>query len=195
MYDILQQIPDKQLEFKDTTSRLWKKELHEFFKDLPSMNCLEIGTNHGWTSLWSSYFFNHVYTIEHTQNRYESAKKLCSERDNITFILGDAYKDSTYDVIKKPINAVIIDCIHEYDYVIRDINKALSFYNNEKIYLIFDDYGHPETTGVYDAIQQAIQTGLKVESYIGEPAGYVVNRTNGTSFQLMHREGIILSYE
>lgn len=193
---ILNEIPDKQYLFKDTTSRLWKKELYEFFKEISGLNCLEIGTNNGWTSLWCSYFFDHVYTIENSREKHDTAKQLAKyyNRYNITFILGDAYNDYSYIEVTRPINVIIIDCIHEYDYVLRDINRALQYYIDEKIYLVFDDYGHPESVGVHNAVQYAVQSGLKIETYIGQEAGYVVHRTNGTSFQLIHHEGIILSY-
>ena len=192
--DILEKIPDKQLEWKDTTSRKWKWELYEFFKDKDVKNCLEIGTNHGWTAYWSSFIFDHVYSIEYDYNRYMSAKEKCAERDNITLINGDAYKDNTYNIIPRDIDVIIIDCIHIYDAVIEDINRALGYYKDKKIYIVFDDHGHPESTGVYQAIEQAINSGLVAEKYIGEPAGYVVRRPNNTQFQLIKQEGVILSY-
>ena len=194
MNEILERIPDKQLEHKDTTSRLWKRELYDFFKDKEINNILEIGTNHGWTTFWCSHFFNHVYTIENSPERVQFSKNICSDKDNITFILGDAYSDSTYQNIKDPIDMVIIDCIHTYEAVIVDINRALTYYNGKKIYISFDDYGHPESTGVYKAINEAMRMGLKVEKYIGQPKGYTVYRSNNTQFQLIHQEGIILSY-
>ena len=194
MNEILEKIPDKQLEHKDTTSKLWKKDLYDFFKNKKTNNILEIGTNNGWTTFWCSHFFDHVYTIENSTERIQSSKNLCIDRKNITFILGDAYKNSTYANIPLNIDAIIIDCIHTYNAVIDDINRALTYYNNKKIYIIFDDYGHPESTGVHKAINEAIKMGLKVEKYIGQPAGYIVHRNNNTQFQLIHQEGIILSY-
>lgn len=192
--ELLEQIPDKQLEWKDTTSRLWKQDLYEFFKEQNLKNCLEIGTNHGWTSLWCSTIFDNVYTIEYDFSRYQSAQTHCEGRDNITFINGDAYMNHTYNQVPEDIDVIIIDCVHTYEAVIADINRALTYYNDKKIYIVFDDYGHPESTGVHQAIQQAIEQGLTVEKYIGQEAGYVVHRPNNTRFQLIHQEGIILSF-
>jgi len=192
---LLEQIPDKQLEWKDTTSRLWKKDMYEFFKDKDVKKCLEIGTNHGWTALWCSEMFDEVYTIEYDPGRFQSAQKHCAGRDNINFINGDAYNDATYLNIPIDIDVVVIDCIHTFEAVIMDINRALKYYKEgKKVYLVFDDYGHPQSTGVYQAIHQAIDQGLTIEEYIGQPAGYVVQRPNNTQFQLIHQEGIILSY-
>ena len=65
-------------------------------------------------------------------------------------------------------DVVFIDCMHTYDGVISDINTALSLMDEEKgIYFIFDDHGHPISTGVKQAILKAISEGLKVETYIG----------------------------
>ena len=64
IYNILNKIPEKNLEWKSTTSKKWKFELLDFFKDKETKNCLEIGTNLGWTSLAISSIFNEVYTVE-----------------------------------------------------------------------------------------------------------------------------------
>lgn len=192
--DLLNIIPDKQMEWKDTTSRKWKLDLYEFFKDKNLNNCLEIGTNHGWTALWCSTIFKNVYTIEYDFNRYESAKKHCKNRQNITFINGDAYNNTTYNNIPNDIDVVVIDCVHTYDAVILDINRALNYYDGNKMYIVFDDYGHPTSTGVYHAIHHAIDSGLKIEKYIGHDIGYTVNRPDNTHFKLIQKEGIILSY-
>ena len=85
--------------------------------------------------------------------------------------------------------------MHLYPHVIADINRALTFFNEDKgIYLVFDDYGHPESTGVKKAVDEAIKMGLKVEKEIGENPGFTVTRTDGTNFSLAHKEGMILSY-
>lgn len=188
-------IPDKELRWKSTTSRIFKKNLYDFLVDKQVDNILEIGTNQGLTSLILSYVSNKVYTIELMEHNVIEAKKHCDGRNNIEFIKGDAYSDLTYLSCPKYFDAVIIDCLHDYSSVIKDINRALSFFNPDKgIYLIFDDYSHPEFKGVREAINKSIQMGLKIEKYIGQSEGHIVNTSETHSFKLIGPEGIILSY-
>lgn len=185
----LNNIPDK-TEFKDTTSLKFKQDIIEFFKDKNLDTCLEIGTNHGWTTRILSMLFKEIYTVDYTLSNTQSAKTNNSDRDNIIYYTADAYKKETFIGMPK-MDVVFIDCMHTYDTVLYDINTALSLFNEEKgMYLIFDDYGHPTSTGVKEAILKSISEGLKVEKYIGQESGYQYN----SSSTLIDYEGIILSY-
>ncbi len=193
--DILKNLPEKNMHNKDTTSLKWKEDLINFFQNKKLESCLEIGTCRGVTTKVLSYLFDKVYTIENNPSRLDDAKQFCQERINIKYILGDVYNDKTYINFPQSFNAVVIDCMHLYPYVMADINRALSFFDEEKgLYLIFDDYGHPQSTGVKQAVDESIQAGLNIETYIGQHPGFTVNRTDGSSFSIIHREGIILSY-
>lgn len=194
---ILKDVPDKQFKWKGTTSLKWKKDLLNFFQGKKLKNGLEIGTNQGWSAYTLSFICNKVYTVENSEHNYIKAQEYCSSRNNIEFILGDAYKDSTYSNLIESIDVCIIDCIHTYSAVKKDINRCLSFKDPLKeIYLVFDDYSHPESMGVREAIDNFIEQEprVKVEKYIGHGEGYVVNRDNNTSFTLVGPEGIILRY-
>jgi hypothetical protein len=192
---LLNTLPDKELRWKSTTSRIFKKNLYDFLVDKQIDQSLEIGTNQGLTSLILSYVSNKVYTVELMEHNVVEAKKHCSERNNIEFINGNAYSDLTYISCPKYFDVVVIDCLHDYDSVIKDINRALSFFNPDKgIYLIFDDYSHPEFNGVRAAIDESIKIGLKVECYIGQPKGHTFKTSDTHSFELVGPEGIILSY-
>lgn len=194
-YDILKDMPEKNLSDKDTTSLKWKRELIDFFYDKNLKSCLEIGTCCGVTAKVLSSLFDNVDTIEFRLNRFTKAKKYCNDIFNIKFYCNDAYNKNTYDILQPNYDAVVIDCMHIYENVIFDINQALTrFDENRGIYLIFDDYGHPEHIGVNKAVNEAISAGLKLECYIGEPAGFKVNRIDGSSFTTIHHEGVILSY-
>lgn len=185
-------IPDKTVD-KNTTSHKFKHDLMDFFtsSDIKIENCLEIGTNHGWTTHILSKLFNNVTTIDFYENNIAEAKKNNFAESNITYIVGDAYTDFTYSNIHTKFDAVFIDCVHDYNHVMLDINRALTYKRDDApIYLIFDDYGHPESTGVKDAIDDAIKGGLCVERYIGEASGYSYNKET----TLIDHEGIILSY-
>lgn len=192
---ILKNIPEKNGINKDTTSLKWKRDLIKFFGDKKLIQCLEIGTCKGVTTKILSKLFKEVWSIEFNINRLNLAKSLCKNESNINFIHGDAYQDITYVGFPSEFDVAIIDCVHEYNNVMSDINRALSFFNGKKIYLVFDDYGHPTHPGVKNAIDNSIKHGLKLETYIGENPGFVVNRTNNTSFTLTSKEGVILSYE
>lgn len=194
-YNILDGVVEKNLQHKDTTSLKWKKDVIDFFHSKKLKSCLEVGTCHGVTTKVLSSLFDNVDTIEFNPKRIARAKDYCEGIDNINFLLENAYDVKTYSKLNTYYDVVVIDCIHTYENVIFDINQALTRMNhNTGIYLVFDDYGHPDHTGVYKAINEAIDAGLVVVSEIGEPAGFVVNRTNDTSFTTIHTEGIILSY-
>lgn len=191
--NILKNIPDKQYKWKATTSLKWKRDLFNFLGELDDV--LEIGTNQGWTAYLLSFIAKNVYTIEFDVHNLQEAKKHCDGISNIHFIHGDAYNDDTYTSLPKTLDAVVIDCIHDYEHVIKDINRALSYTDPDKgIYLIFDDYSHPDSVGVKQAIDYAIEQGLSFECHLGHEKDYTVNRNDGTSFTLTGPEGIILSY-
>jgi predicted O-methyltransferase YrrM len=195
IYEILDTLPEKNLKHKSTTSLRWKRELIDFFIDKNLDKCLELGTHHGHTTRVLSELFKHVYTIEHQNELINSAKELCKDCNNIQFIHGDAYLDETYYNLPNSFNVVVIDCIHKMDEVLEDIQRSLNYFDEQTgIYIVFDDHGHPESKGVKLAVDHAINEGLKVEKYIGEDPGFTVTRTNGSSFTLIHKEGVILSH-
>lgn len=182
-------IPDK-TEYKNTTSLKFKEDVVNFFNDKSINNSLEIGTNHGWTTKILSSFSNKVYTVDHYTENTELAKKNNAESTNIEYFTENAYTTQIYRTFPK-MDLVFIDCVHSYDAVLYDINVGLSLYDQtKKIYFLFDDYGHPESTGVKRAILKAIEEGLKLETYVGHEAGYQYN----PSSTLIDHEGIILSY-
>tara|TARA_B100000287_G_C20524364_1_gene738281 strand:+ start:396 stop:1007 length:612 start_codon:yes stop_codon:yes gene_type:complete len=197
-YKVLEGIPEKNKENKDTTSLKWKKDLIDFFHEKKLKNCLELGTANGITTKVLSSLFDEVHTIESMPKRFDKAKQNYSHIKNITFHLADGYSDLTYRHNNFPqyFDAVVIDADHQYHSVIMDISRALKFFNKDKgIYLVFDDYGHPESTGVKKAVEDAIRLlNLKIVKEIGEEPGFTVHRVNNTEFTLIHKEGIILSY-
>lgn len=189
--ELLQGLPDK-VEYKNTTSLKFKEDLIDFFEDKNLSTCLEIGTNHGHTTLILSYLFDHVYTIDLHESNIEKAKVVNKDRDNITYITGDAYDRSNYEDVPK-VDAAFIDCVHTHKAVLIDIQTSLNKCSDEGMYLIFDDYAHPECTGVYKGIEEAVDQGLSRECYIGEKAGYTFKKTTNPT-TLLRDEGIILSY-
>ena len=195
IYEILDTLPEKNLDNKGTTSLKWKKDLIDFFLDKNLDRCLEIGTHKGHTTKVLSKLFKEVYTIEHQTELVNKAKEICKDCNNIQFIEGDAYLDDTYYNLPNTFNVIVIDCIHKMNEVLQDIQRSLNYFNEQTgLYIVFDDHGHPESTEVKSAIDHAINEGLKVEKYIGEDPGFTVTRNDNSSFTLIHKEGIILSY-
>ena len=185
----LDNIPDKR-EDRNTTSLQFKKDLIEFFSDKSLSNCLEVGTNRGWTTLVLSHIFDTVTTFEYYPKLIEESKTNTSGRTNINFLQRDVTQDwnlpdSEYDV-------VFIDCIHTYENVIQDITNSIKY---QPKYLIFDDYGLPDIPGVNRAINDFIKAnpGLVEKTYIGESKG----NEPRIGKPLVDWEGVILklSYE
>ena len=145
IYEILDTLPEKNLDNKGTTSLKWKKDLIDFFLDKNLDRCLEIGTHKGHTTKVLSKLFKEVYTIEYQTELVNKAKEVCKDCNNIQFIEGDAYLDNTYYNLPNTFNVVIIDCIHKMDEVLQDIQRSLNYFNEQTgLYIVFDDHGHPE---------------------------------------------------
>ena len=141
--NFINNLPDK-TEYKNTTSHRFKKDIVDFFQSKNINNALEIGANHGHTTNILSYIADNVYAIDYLLENINFIKEVNKDRNNINIIHGDAYNDLTYKDINCKFDLVFIDCVHIYDNVIADINRALQFFDENKgIYLVFDDYGHP----------------------------------------------------
>lgn len=191
MTTLLDNLPDK-TEYKNTTSKKFKLDLIEFFQDKKLSTCLEIGTNHGHTTYILSHLFETVYTIDLHKANTDIAKQVNKDRDNIVYITGDAYNRINYSHVPE-VDAAFIDCVHTYNAVLYDMETSVRKSSPDGMYLIFDDYSHPQSMGVHRAIEESIQKGLSREKLIGEEAGYTFKRdTNPTT--LVGSEGIILRY-
>lgn len=162
-------IPDKRVD-KNTTSLTFKKDLIEFFHPLQLNNCVEIGTNLGYSTRILSFIFSNVTTIDIERDNIDKAISINSDRDNITYLLGDASNNEWTTDVK--FDAAFIDANHDYEYVINDIRRSIR-YGTDSMYIIFDDYGLPEDRpSVKPAVDEMITNGtMKLVKYIGEPAG------------------------
>jgi len=188
---IFKGIPDKR-EYKETTSLKFKEQLLEVFSDIgQEYTCLDIGTNHGHTTRILSFIFKHVITMDWREEpNLRMARELNKDRDNITYIEKDVY--TTWDPLNLPMFQVaFIDCGHEYEHVISDINNCIRYGSDEQ-YMVFDDYGIPGY-GVKRAIDDQIKTipGFNKIADIGEPKGSEPRPGK----VLLDSEGIICKYE
>ena len=70
---------------------------------------------------------------------------------------------------------VLIDCVHDYPFVKRDIENSINYF--DKPLLIFDDYGlFPNS--VMKAVDEFIEAGiLEVVTYIGHKKDVVIPKT------------------
>lgn len=188
--DILKNIPDKRVD-KNTTSLKFKQDLIDFFRDKKLSNCIEVGTNLGYTTSVLSDLFESVYTIEYDTIIINKAIQINKNNKNITFINGDAY-GTDWDLPGK-FDAGFIDCNHEKEYVKSDIRNCLKYIDKE-MYLIFDDYGLPETVpAVKEAVDEFVNThNIFYDILLCKPIGETVGDEPRVGRPLVDHEGIIL---
>jgi hypothetical protein len=167
--NILANIPDKR-EDKNTTSLKFKQDLIEFFQPLQLKNCVEIGTSLGYSTRVLSFLFDTVTTIDIDRQNIQKALNFNSDRSNITFLHGNA-SEMDWDVDIK-FDVSFIDADHLYKYVINDTKQSIK-YGVDNMYIVFDDYGLPETVpAVKVAVDEMLSNNIiKFVKHIGEPAG------------------------
>jgi len=190
MRDILKGIPDKRQD-KNTTSLKFKKDLIEFFgEDYKDKICLEIGTSKGYSTRLLSFLFKKVITCEINPDLITFAKNINKDRENIEFLQKDVY-GTRWDF--EDIDVVFIDCDHEINAVLRDIQNAISLCKpSQELLIVFDDYGLDNPwEGVKDAISRYEDNPyFEIIKEIGEPKGSDCNpRAN-----LLEVEGVICRY-
>lgn len=167
--EFLKNIPDKRID-KNTTSLKFKEDVIDFFYPMKLQNCIEIGTSNGYSTRILSFIFENVTTVDIDINNIQIAKSNNIDRSNIEYLHGDSVNNEWLDDIK--FNMAFIDADHRYQAVINDIHKAIKC-GVKGLYLVFDDYGLPETVpAVKAAVDEMINKGiLELIQYIGEPAG------------------------
>ena len=190
MRDILKGIPDKRQD-RNTTSLKFKKDLIEFLgEDYKDKICLEIGTSKGYSTRLLSFLFKKVITCEINPDLITFAKNINKDRENIEFLQKDVY-GTRWDF--EDIDVVFIDCDHEINAVLRDIQNAISLCKPaQELLIVFDDYGLDNPwEGVKDAISRYDDNPyFKIIKEIGEPKGSDCNpRAN-----LLEVEGVICRY-
>ena len=153
MRDILKGIPDKRQD-RNTTSLKFKKDLIAFLgEDYKDKICLEIGTSKGYSTRLLSFLFKKVITCEINPDLITFAKNINKDRENIEFLQKDVY-GTRWDL--EDIDIVFIDCDHEINAVLGDIQNAISLCKPaQELLIVFDDYGLDNPwEGVKDAISR-----------------------------------------
>ena len=170
---ILDGIPDKDTH-KTTTSIKFKKDLIDAFSDdsYGEATVLEIGTHMGHTTKVLSYLFKKVITIN--VNPIDD-NYICKDIDNIEHIVMDSYRLEGWPKWKN-ISVVLIDAIHNYEAIKKDIQNSLKLPHVGDRYLVFDDYGNRIHSEVKRAIDESINNNLLIKvGGIGYPPQSLVN--------------------
>ena len=192
---ILSEMPDKS-EYKETTSLKFKRDVIDFFgeDDFLNKTVLELGTNHGHTTRVLSFLFGKVITMDWREEpNLRMAKELNQDRNNITYIQKDLYKEQWG--IDEKVDVFFIDCVHDFDNVYNDIMNCSNI-ANEVSYFIFDDYGlgnYYQKGGVKAAVDKFVDMndGFEIVKEIGHPSGEVVRE--GKPF--LSSEGVICKFD
>ena len=182
---ILDGLPDKS-ESKTTTSKKFKADFINYFSDdkYKSMSILEVGSSLGHSTKMLSHLFREVVALDNLGERHEQSKQLNSDRRNIHYVVMDVYTQSWEQFGK--MDAVFIDCVHDYAHIKSDIENALKF--GKGTIIAFDDYGlFPD---LKQCIDEYVNMGkLKVLKKIGQLKGTFYPTTQNKV--LKDYEGII----
>ena len=131
-----------------------------------------------------SGLFKRVIAVDNLEERHQESKKLNPNHDNVEYIVMDVYSQ-TWNF--EDIDAVFIDCVHDYSHVKSDIDNALRLLKSDG-YIIYDDYGlFPE---IKKAVDEYVNDGkLKIVKKIGHYKGAYYPTTQNKV--LKDREGVI----
>ena len=188
--EILKDIPDKNKNIwtRWSTSLKFKEDLIDFLgDDFLDKTVLEIGTHYGLTTRVFSFLFKKVITVDNNPSFVSAAREINIDRNNIEYLQGDIYEFGAFDEFTEKVDAVFIDAVHKYRYVLMDTINSLKTFKD--IYLIYDDYGLAEQ--VKKAVDDCLELGIiEFVDYIGHDKGIDI-KTDGKNHRLQDREGII----
>ena len=172
-------------ESKTTTSMKFKADTIDFFRnDFKDKIVVEIGTSLGYGTKILSGLFKKVITLDNSNDKLHEAKENLKDFDNIEFKLMDVYNQIWQ--FEENVDAVFIDCVHDYDHVKSDVDNSIMTF--DKPIIMFDDYGlFPEVKRLID--EYILDGKLKVLEKIGHYKGKVYPKTQNKV--LIDREGII----
>tara|TARA_Y100000310_G_scaffold339161_1_gene431005 strand:+ start:618 stop:1970 length:1353 start_codon:yes stop_codon:yes gene_type:complete len=170
--------------FKNATSRKFKLDLIEFFKNdkYRKMTVVELGACQGDTTKIFGSLFKEVYAVDRSDTNIEEVIKKCGDNVHCEVM------DVTNDVWKFPnADVVFVDASHDYPQVAIDIQKCIDYFENPII--ILDDYGNPNNRNIRTSIDDKIREGkVKIHKKIGEDIGFKTK----AGWEMIDREGVIL---
>ena len=171
--------------FKNATSRKFKLDLFDFFKDkkYKKMKVLELGACHGDTTRIFSEIFGEVYAVDRSDDNVNLIKDKCKDVNNVEVSVMDVTNDK-WEFPK--VDVVFVDASHDYPQVAIDIQKTIDYFDNP--ILVFDDYGNPNNLSIRTSIDEKIKEGkVKINKKIGEDVGYKTK----SGWEMIDREGVI----
>ena len=169
--------------FKNATSKKFKTDLIEYFKDdmYREMTLVEFGCCQGDTTKVLGSLFKNVYAYDRSLENINITKDKCAENVecHVMDVTNDEWKLPKADV-------VFIDASHDYPQVAIDIQKTVDYFDNPII--ILDDYGNPNNTNIKNSIDLKIKEGvIQIDTYIGEETGFKTK----SGWVMNGREGVI----
>ncbi len=145
-----------------TVSQKFRDDIKDFFEP-QKFNFLEVGCYKGLTAkLLADHFLQ--YLGLDVNSRYLRVARINNIFNfNVKFQRFDLY-NSNWNDLTFAADVILIDALHEYEYIKQDIDNCLKRFNN--VYIIFDDYGAWES--VFRAVNEAIdQNQLEFVQEIG----------------------------
>lgn len=136
-----------------TVSQKFRDDIKKFFP-AKKYYFLEVGCYKGITAKYLASHFIQYLGLDVDSNYLEEARLNNVSNVNAHFQKFDLYNSDWNDLIFTP-DVILIDALHEYEYIKQDIENALQRFNNS--FFIFDDYGAWES--VFTAVNEAIAAG------------------------------------
>ncbi len=144
-----------------TVSQKFREDIKQFFAP-QKYTFLEIGCYKGWTAKFLADHFIEYLGLDIKDEHLELAR-IINASNHAQFQKFDIYS-SNWNDLNFSADIVLIDALHEYQYIKQDIENCLKRFKNA--FFIFDDYGAWES--VFRAVNEAIEENkLKVVQEIG----------------------------
>jgi cyclopropane fatty-acyl-phospholipid synthase-like methyltransferase len=170
-----------------TVSQEFRNHIKQFFQP-NKYSFLEVGCYKGLTASFLAEHFVQYLGVDISDNYLIEARRMNSLK-HVEFKKFDIYNSNWKDLFFSP-DIILIDAIHKYEHVRKDIDNCLSIFSNA--YIIFDDYGAWES--VFRAVNEAIeQDRICIVQEIGISKGCQLwpDKLNPHSYTHFGSEGVI----
>ena len=182
--DVLDKVNHKET-YKNSTSRKFKRDLMETFKDMDINTIIEFGCCHGDTTRILSTVCKQVYASDIADSNIDISIKKCNDVNNVHLEVKDVNSIWEYEAP----DVIYLDALHDFNGIKNGLERIKNQYPN--VIVIMDDYGHIMNT-VKPNIDTLIQCGdIEVIKWIGEDKGFTA--VNGKAF--VDKEGLIFKFK